>query len=160
MKIRQLARVAVLVALSVLGSFIKIPSMVGSLAFDAVPGYYAALAVSPLTGAVVAGLGHVATAFVSGLPLGAPIHAIVVLGMTLAGYVTGVAAKRSRLLGCAAGVVINGLALPALFIVIPGFGMAFFLAATPSILGASVLNVSVALALAKLPLLAKVSHAQ
>ncbi|MBS3889132.1 MAG: hypothetical protein KGZ92_07585 [Firmicutes bacterium] len=56
MKIKQWAYIGALIALSILGAFIKIPSAVGSLAFDAVPGFYAALATSPFTGAVVAGL--------------------------------------------------------------------------------------------------------
>lgn len=160
MNIKRLTHIGVLIALSVLGAFIKIPSMVGSLAFDAVPGFYAALAICPLTGAVVAGLGHVATALVSGMPLGIPIHLLVALGMMLAAYAAGVTAKLNKLMGCVAGVVVNGILLPAMFIVIPGFGMGFFTVATPSILLAAVLNVAVALGLTSIPALKSMTHGQ
>lgn len=160
MNTKRLAHIGVLIALSVLGAFIKIPSMVGSLAFDAVPGFYAALAICPLTGAVVAGLGHVATALVSGMPLGLPIHLLVALGMMLAAYTAGVTAKLNKLVGCAVGVVVNGILLPAMFIAIPGFGMPFFTAASPSILLAAALNVTIAFGLTKVPALRNITHGQ
>src|SRR5665648_13939 len=64
------ARLALFSALSVVGSFIKIPSPVGSLAFDSFPGFFVALFFGPAEGALVSGLGHLATAATSGFPLG------------------------------------------------------------------------------------------
>jgi len=155
MKVNQLVRLAVLIALSIFGAFIKIPSAVGSLAFDAVPGFYAALATGPLTGAVVAGVGHVATALISGMPLGLPIHLLVALGMMLAACATGVVAKLNKFAGCAVGVIVNGVILPAIFIVIPGFGLPFVIAVGPSILVAAALNMAVALGLTNVSALQK-----
>jgi len=155
MNIKKLVLTAVLIALSVVGTFIKIPSMVGSLAFDAVPGFYAALAISPVTGAIVAGFGHVATALYSGIPLGLPVHALVVLGMMLAAYLAGTVAKLNIIAGCVVGIAINGIVLPATFIIIPGFGIPFFIAAGPSIVIAAALNMLVAFGLTKVTALRK-----
>lgn len=158
MNVKKITHIAALIALSVIGAFIKIPSMVGSLAFDAVPGFYAALAINPATGAIVAGLGHVATAVISGMPLGLPIHAMVAMGMMVAAYLAGAAAKLNIFAGCAVGIVINGIALPAMFIIIPGFGISFFIAASPSILVAATLNMLVAFALTKVSALRKLLY--
>ncbi|MBS4054888.1 MAG: hypothetical protein KGZ64_09005 [Thermaerobacter sp.] len=48
MKIKQWAYIGALIALSILGAFIKIPSAVGSLAFDAVPGFMPLWLLAPL----------------------------------------------------------------------------------------------------------------
>lgn len=160
MNIRRLAHFSMFLALSVVGSYIKIPSMVGSLALDAVPGYFAALCISPALGAGVASLGHITTAAVSGFPLGVPIHALVSLGMATAAFCAGLLAERNLYLGATAGILVNGLVLPALFIVIPAFGMPFFLAATPSILVASILNVALAAMLYSVPSLRKATYGQ
>lgn len=159
MKAKRLTRLGILIALSVVGSFIKIPSPVGSLAFDAVPGYFAALSISPGIGALVAALGHAATATVSGLPLG-PLHMVVALGMALAAYSAGRLARVNLYLGSLVGVLINGLLLPAIFILLPDFGLPFFWAVTPSILVAALLNVSLAVALHSLPSIKRITHVQ
>src|SRR5208282_5793519 len=57
------ARITVFAALSVVGSFIHLYS---SLAFDSAPGFFAALYFGPLDGFCVFGVGHLATAIVSG----------------------------------------------------------------------------------------------
>jgi len=158
MKTRRLVHFAILLSLSMVGSYIKIPSMVGSLAFDAVPGYFAALCFSPLLGAAVASLGHGATAVVSGFPLGIPIHCLIAIGMGAAAWGTGHAAKRSIILGLLVGTLINGALLPALFILIPGFGMPFFFAATPSILSATILNLVLAAMLYSVPQLKEINR--
>lgn len=158
MHTKKMTRLAVLIALSVIGAFIKIPSAVGSLAFDAVPGFYAALAINPATGAVVAGLGHAATAVVSGMPLGVPVHALVATGMMLAAYFAGVVAKHHNIAGCVVGIMINGIVLPAMFVVMPGFGVPFFLANSPPILMAATMNVLVAVGLSRVSALRKLLH--
>jgi len=116
------------------------------------------LATSPFTGAVVAGVGHVATALVSGMPLGLALHLLVALGMMLAAYATGVVAKLNKFAGCAAGVIINGVVLPVIFMVIPGFGWPFVIAVGPSIFVAATLNMVVALGLHNVSALKKMRH--
>ena len=149
MKARQLALLAVLTALSAVGSFIKIPSLVGTPALDSAPGYFAALALRGGSAATVAALGHVLTALTAGFPLGLPIHGLIAAGM--AGCALGTYFLRrgaGRGVASAGGVVLNGFALPALFILVPGFGTAFFAAMLVPLLVASLLNVGLAWAAA------------
>ena len=104
------ARLAIFTALSAAGSLIKIPSPVGSLAFDSAPGFLIALLFGPIEGALVSGLGHIATAVVSGFPLGI-LHIPIAIGMALAGATIGLLNKLNKTWGVApalvAGVVIN-----------------------------------------------------
>jgi len=160
LKISTITKIGLLIALSVVGAFIRIPSPVGTLAFDAVPGFYAALVISPITGAIVAGIGHAATAVINGMPLGLPIHTLISLGMMTAAFATGSLAKQHKIWGCVVGVNINGIALPALLILIPGFGLPFFVASVVSILVASILNMAVAYALFNVEILRKMLNVQ
>ena len=89
------ARLSMFTALSAVGSLIKIPSPIGSLALDSSPGFLAALFFGPLEGAVVCGLGHLATATISGFPLGY-LHIPIALGMALAGATIGLLNKLNK----------------------------------------------------------------
>jgi uncharacterized membrane protein len=104
------ARLAIFTALSVVGSLIKIPSPIGSLAFDSAPGFFVALFFGPLEGGLVCGLGHLATAAVSGFPLGI-LHLPIAFGMALAGVaialVNTLSKKWALLPALVIGVVIN-----------------------------------------------------
>ncbi len=104
------ARISIFTALTVVGSLLKIPSPVGSLAFDSAPGFFAALFFGPFEGALVSGLGHLATAVVSGFPLGI-LHLPIAIGMALAGAAIGFLNKLSKTWGFVpallVGVVIN-----------------------------------------------------
>ena len=92
------ARLAIFSALSVVGSLIKIPSPVGSLAFDSFPGFFVALLFGPAEGALVSGLGHIATAATSGFPLGI-LHIPIAIGMALAAAAIGLLNKMHKSLG-------------------------------------------------------------
>lgn len=104
------ARLAIFTALSAAGSLIKIPSPVGSLAFDSAPGFIVALLFGPIEGGLVAGLGHLATAIVSGFPLGI-LHLPIAVGMALAGAAIGLLNRLNKTWGflpaLILGVIIN-----------------------------------------------------
>ena len=104
------ARLAIFSALSVVGSLIKIPSPIGSLAFDSFPGFFVALLFGPTEGALVSGLGHLATAATSGFPLGI-LHIPIAIGMALAAAAIGFLNKVHKSLAVipalGAGVAIN-----------------------------------------------------
>ncbi len=100
------ARLAIFTALSVVGSLIKIPSPLGSLAFDSAPGFFVALFFGPTEGALVAGLGHLATAVVSGFPLGI-LHIPIAIGMALAGAAVGMLNKVNRNWGFVPAVIVG-----------------------------------------------------
>lgn len=55
---KRIARVAILVALSAVGAFIKLPSPTGTVALDSAPGFVAAAAFGPGEGAKI-GRAHV-----------------------------------------------------------------------------------------------------
>ncbi|MFB3889763.1 MAG: ECF transporter S component [Candidatus Bathyarchaeia archaeon] len=144
------ARIAVLTALSAAGSLLKIPSPVGSLAFDSTPGFFAALLFGPAEGAVVSGLGHLATAAVSGFPLGA-LHVPIAFGMALAGAAIGLLNKLSRRWGffpaLAIGVTVNTvLVFPLVPFLAEDISVGWIIAVsyTPFLLVAAALNAVVA----------------
>ena len=106
-KNNNLTKIAILIALSVVLSYLKIPSPTGSVALDALPGYFAAVAISPLSGGIVGAIGHFFTALNSGFPLGVPIHAVVAFTMFVACFGFGLVYKKNKALGIITGVVLN-----------------------------------------------------
>ena len=79
---------ALFIAMSFVGSFIRI---FGTIAFDSLPGFLAALLLGPVYGAVVGFLGHFFTALNSGFPLSLPLHIVIAASMALTMYVYGFA---------------------------------------------------------------------
>ena len=135
------ARVAAFSALSVVGSFIHLPSPVPSVAFDSAPGFFVALFFGPLDGACVLGLGHMATAIVSGFPLGV-LHFPIAVGLAAGGAVVGAVNRRWHYLpAIVAGVGIN---TALVVLAIPVLGVAATLAFTPFLLLAAAVNAAVA----------------
>jgi len=131
--------------MSVAGSLVKIPSLLGTPALDSLPGYFGAAAVGLPEGAVVAGLGHLATAASAGFPLTVPVHLLVALTMSGAALVFGMAARRLGLAAAVpAGIAVNGLLAPAAVALLPGFGWGFLVAAVPSLVVASAVNTGLA----------------
>jgi uncharacterized membrane protein len=144
------ARLAIFTALSAVGSLIKIPSPIGSVAFDSSPGFFVALFFGPLEGAAVCGIGHLATAAVSGFPLGV-LHIPIAFGMALAGAAVGLINKLNRQWGfipaIIAGVAINTLMVfPMAPLLDADASVGWFIAIgfAPFLLVGAVLNVAVA----------------
>ncbi len=141
---RRLSYLAMFMALSTVGAYIKIPSIIGTPALDSFPGFLAALLMGPVNGAIVAALGHMLTALTAGFPLSIPIHLLIAGGM--AGIVTlfAIISRYSLWAGMVTGVVLNAIVLNGLFLPIPGFGKAFFLAMVVPLTVASILNIILA----------------
>lgn len=76
---------ALFVALSFIGAHLRI---FGTIAFDSLPGFLAALLLGPTYGAFIGFLGHLFTALNSGFPLSFPLHLAVAAAMagTMYGY--------------------------------------------------------------------------
>ncbi|GAW91716.1 ECF transporter S component [Calderihabitans maritimus] len=143
--VTRLAYTGLLIALSTVGSYIKVPSITGTPALDSAPGYFAAMAFGVPEGAVVISLGHLLTALTAGFPLTVPIHLLIAAGM--AGCAASVALLMrafNKWVAAVGGVVLNGIFLPALFIPLPGFGKAFFMAMVIPLVIASALNIGLA----------------
>jgi len=101
----RIARIAIFTALAVVGSFIK-PNPASSIAFDSFAGFFVALYFGTFEGAFVCGLGHLATATVSGFPLGV-LHLPIALGMALAGAAIGLTNKLHKNWGFIPALVIG-----------------------------------------------------
>ena len=131
------ARITVFAALSVVGSFIHLPSPVPSVAFDSAPGFFVALYFGPLDGFCVLGLGHMATAVVSGFPLGI-LHLPIAVGLACGGAATGLVNRRwSFIPAIATGIAIN---TALVVLAIPVLGVAATLSFTPFLLLAAIVN--------------------
>jgi uncharacterized membrane protein len=131
-------------ALSVVGSFMHPPSPIQTVAFDSLPGFFAALYFSAFDGALVCGVGHVCTAVINGFPLGI-LHVPIALGMALAGGFMGFVNKINRRWGFVPATVVGVVVNTALFIVvIPTLGLSAALAFVPFLLIAAILNAVIA----------------
>lgn len=155
MEVKKMVFTAMFVALSVVGSFIKIPSPTGTVAFDSLPGYLAAALLGGWYGAIVGALGHLASAWTVSFPLGIPIALFIAGQMAIIVTVFGWLFRRGqKTLAITAGVLLNGVAAPATFIFILGPGI--FFALLPSLLIASAANIIAASFLASSKELQKV----
>lgn len=143
--VRRTVAVGLLTALSVAGSFVKIPSVIGTPALDSLPAYFAAAALGLPEGALVAVLGHLATALTAGFPLTPAVHALAAL-LTAAAVVTfGAIARPGRPVAAVlVAVLANGVLAPAALLGVPGLGVAFFAAACPSLIAATGINAGLA----------------
>lgn len=139
-----LVKLGVLLALSVLGSYIKLGPT--SIAFDAMSGFVAALLMGPAAGALICGLGHVAVAAATGFPLTLPFHLAVAVAMAGVGALGGLAARRFGLLAAAAVLVAaNGLFAPALLALLPNpLGTGLFAVLALPLTAAAAANAAVA----------------
>ena len=93
MSTKTLAATALFIALSLVGAHIKI---FGTIAFDSLPGFLAALLLGPAYGAAIGFLGHLFTALTSGLPLSIPIHTVIAITMAITMFGFGITYKTLR----------------------------------------------------------------
>jgi uncharacterized membrane protein len=82
---KNLVLMALFIALSFAGSYLKV---FGTIAFDSLPGFLAALLFGPVAGAIIGFLGHFFTALTSGFPLSFPLHLVIAASMafTMLGF--------------------------------------------------------------------------
>jgi len=153
MKSRKLSITAMLVALSFIGANVKI---MGTIAFDSMPAFLAALYLGSGYGAAVGALGHFFTALLSGFPLSLPVHIIIMIDMVVTMIVFGNIYKKyietndeklkAIIMAGIAGVLVNGpgsmlLLLPFL---LPMMGAAGILIYLPILSAAAACNILLA----------------
>lgn len=120
--LKKLVLIAIFVAISVIGANIKIA---GSIAFDSFPGFLGALLLGPISGGIIAALGHLITALTSGFPYGLPAHIIIMVMMFIAASIFSIIQKKfSKISGIIVAiiiaVIINGPL--SVFVLIPMLG--------------------------------------
>lgn len=103
-KTKRNAYAGILIALSFVGSMIKIQN---SIAFDSMPAFLGALVISPGIGAVIGFIGHIITAAMSGFYLTVPMHIIIALEMFAFTYIFGKLYRVNRILGSAVLIFLN-----------------------------------------------------
>ncbi|OEG63217.1 MAG: ECF transporter S component [Halanaerobium sp. MDAL1] len=146
LKTSLLVKIALLVALSVVGSYIKFPGPVGSIALDSLPGYLGVIIIGGPAGALVLALGHLLSALNSGFVLGA-IHFLIAAIMGVCGLIFSYLIKKNVYLAVAITTFVNGVVSAA--VLIPFFGSPFFYATAPVLTTASFVNILLAVIIAK-----------
>jgi riboflavin transporter len=139
---------ATFVAASALGGLIKIPSPVGSIAFDSAPGYFVAAYIHPVLGGIVGCLGHIASAATAGFPLG-HVHIWVAAEMFLwcliFGYVARLRDTQWALVpAIVVAVILNGVVGPWVLGLVRVLDMAMVKVVIVILIVASLANVLIA----------------
>lgn len=135
--------IASLVALSVVGSYLKIPSPTGTVALDSLPGFVGALLLGYSEGAIIAFLGHILTSLNVGFPLGIPFHLLIALEMAGIAMAFRFSTRRGGYpLGIMVGTILNGVGAP--LSLVPFFGWGFFAGIVVSLLVGSAVNLVLA----------------
>lgn len=152
MKTKKIVLTALFVALCFIGANIK---AMGSIAFDSMPAFLAAIMLGPVYGAIVGALGHFLTALTSGFYLTLPVHLITMAAMALTMAAFAVVYKKflntNRILAIVISimiaVIINGpLALLALTpLLLPMMGKAGIMGLAPILSGVAALNALIAI---------------
>lgn len=142
---RNLAIMAIFIALSAVGSLIKIPSPLGSIGLDSAPGFFAAIGFGPWVGFIVIAVGHLLSSAIVGFPLTLPVHIAIAIGMGLCALFFRWLGRKG-LVWLVVSVVItsllNSFGLGLIVLPIGGWGM--YIAAVPSLLVAAVVNLVIA----------------
>ncbi|MCH4008632.1 ECF transporter S component [Companilactobacillus sp.] len=92
-RIKKLTFTAIILALCIIGANIKI---MGSVALDAFPAFFGAIALGPIAGAFLGLFGHLVSAMLSGFPLTLPVHLIIGFCMMVTMFVYGWIRKGDR----------------------------------------------------------------
>lgn len=139
---------ALLIALSYLGSMIKI---FGSVALDALPAYFGALMFGGPIGAIVGAVGHLFSAALSGFSMTIPMHLLVAVCMALACWAYNWFNKKTNIVVASIiAILINGVIMTflsgflAVALGISQSVMAFVLPMLAPLLIASTINVVIA----------------
>ena len=115
---RRLVVTGLLIALSVIGSYVKFGPF--SIALDSAAGFVAALLLGPAAGALVCFLGHLTVAGLTGFPLTPLFHLFTALAMAGVGAAGGLTARRFGPWPAAVVMVLaNGFAAPLLLSLLP-----------------------------------------
>jgi hypothetical protein len=138
--VKTLTLVAMLIALSAIGALIKV---FNTVAFDSMPGYFAALYLGGWYGALVISLGHMLTAITSGFPLGLANHIYIAVQMALYAYLFRFFYRKFNIyIAVIVATILNGPVATLLFV--PIFGWGFFAAWVLPLTIASFANVFLA----------------
>ncbi|SJZ92984.1 ECF transporter S component [Garciella nitratireducens] len=148
--LKKLTFMAMFLALSVVGAYIKVPSPTGTIAFDSMPAYLGGLLLGGTSGAVIGFVGHMITSAYAGFPLTLPVHLLIAMEMAFIVILYSWMVKKIGIIaGGVIGSLLNGVASPAILALMPGYGMGFFIAMVFPLLVGSIANVVLSIILYK-----------
>lgn len=142
---RKLAIMAVFIALSAAGSFVKIPSPLGSVGLDSAPGFFTAIAFGGWMGFIVIAVGHLLGSGIVGFPLTLPVHLAIAAGMGLCALAFRWVGRRGTawlVVSVITTSLLNSFGLGLIVVPIGGWGM--YLASVPSLLLGAAINLVLA----------------
>ncbi|MEO4052339.1 ECF transporter S component [Solibacillus sp. CAU 1738] len=143
-KLRYLLLAALISAICVIGSFIKVPGFITTAALDSAPAFLSVFFLPPLYAGAVGTIGHLATALTSGMPLG-PFHLLIAVEMFVIVFIFAKLHQHNfKWTKWPFLILANGILspLPFYFLISP----AFYLGALPSLFVATVINVVIVMA--------------
>lgn len=144
-RLKRTVMLSMFIALCFVGAMIKLPSPTGTVALDALPAFLAASLLGPVPGAVTGLLGHLMTAASAGFPLTLPIHLLIGVQMAVIVSIYGFLFKNvNRVLAVIIAILLNGVGAPAVLMLLPGFGAAFFAAMVLPLSVGSLINILLA----------------
>lgn len=136
--LRLMILTALVAAICVIGSFIKVPGFMTTAALDSAPAFISVAFLPPLFSGIAGALGHLATALTSGFPSG-PFHLLIAFEMLIILYIFNVLHKKGfKIVKWLFLIFANGVlaALPFYFLISP----AFFISAVPNLVIATIIN--------------------
>ena len=146
MNIKKISLISLFIALSVAGAAIKIPAIISSVALDMVPALLGGVMFGGIPGAIIAFIGHLISAFIGGMPLGA-FHLLIGLEMALLVWLFAIFYKKGkRVFASILFVIGNTLIAPLPFLIFMGVG--FYIGMIPSLFIGALFNTVIAAALA------------
>lgn len=146
--VRGVVVVSIFTVASALGGLVKLGTPVGSIALDSSAGYFVAAYFSPVWGAAVGFLGHLASAATGGLPL-SWLHLIIALLQGTWSFLFGFLVRKFDnwwvlIVACLLAVLLNGIVAPVILTVFQPDLTALLRSLIPMLLAASLMNVIVA----------------
>ncbi|MHA6252614.1 ECF transporter S component [Oceanobacillus sp. CAU 1775] len=143
MQTKKLSILALFIGLSIIGSMIKVPAVIGSVALDAFPALVVAVLLGKNYGAIVGMMGHLMSALIGGLPLG-PMHLLIAIEMAIIIWIFGMLYQSNKkYLAGGSFVILNGIIAPLPFILL--LSLSFYLSLLPGLIIGSSLNMVLAL---------------
>lgn len=142
--VKRVSIIAVFIALSAVGSMIKIPSPIGTIGLDSAPGYFCALAFGSVEGAAVIAIGHMLSSAVVGFPLSIPIDIFVAAQMAVWSIIfRWINNKYNAVLAVVAATILNGVVSAFTLVLVGGMGMV--IGVMPFLTVASAINIVISI---------------
>ena len=142
-KLRLMVLTALIAAICVIGSFIKVPGPITTAALDSAPAFISAVFLPPLFAGVAGALGHIATGLTSGMPLGI-FHVLIAVEMFFIIYIFTVLHRNGfHMSKWIFAIIANGVIAPLPFYFL--ISAEFYMASIVTLSIATIINVIVAM---------------